>query len=72
MRTHAIVLLAAAALGGCTHAAAAVPPLRADHAAFIDEMVAEHAFEREALERLFSGIDTREDIIAAITRPAGS
>ena len=70
MRTHAIVLLAAAALGGCTHAAAAVPPLRADHAAFIDAMVAEHGFERDALARLFAGVETRDDIIAAITRPA--
>ena len=70
MRPHAIALLAAAALGGSTHAAAAAPTLRADYSEFIDEMVAEHAFERDALERLFAGVETREDIIAAITRPA--
>ena len=70
MLIKVIALLTAAALTGCTHAAAATAPVRADHAAFVDEMVAKHGFERDALVRLFAGLETRQDIIDAITRPA--
>lgn len=44
--------------------------LRVDHAEFIERMVAEHGFEREGLVALFTGLDTRQDVIDAITRPA--
>lgn len=44
--------------------------MRADYASFIDEMVEKHGFERDALVELFTGVERRQDIIDAITRPA--
>jgi membrane-bound lytic murein transglycosylase B len=73
MRNKFIALLAASALTGAACAAPATPiasPLRADYAAFIDEMVEKHGFERAALASLFTGVERRQDIIDAITRPA--
>jgi membrane-bound lytic murein transglycosylase B len=43
---------------------------RTDVQGFIDDMVREHAFERTRLMRLFEEAKTREDILAAIARPA--
>jgi len=37
---------------------------------FIDEMVQQQGFDRAALEQLFRNTEMRDDIIAAITRPA--
>lgn len=76
MRNKFIVLLAAAALTGTACAAPAAPAvpasssMRADYASFIDEMVEKHGFERDALVALFTGVERRQDIIDAITRPA--
>ena len=73
MRNKFIALLAASALTGAACAAPATPAgptMRADYAAFIDEMVAKHGFERDALAKLFTGVERRQDIIDAITRPA--
>jgi len=44
--------------------------VRADHAEFIDQMVDKHGFDRAELISLFAGMETRQDIIDAITRPA--
>lgn len=38
--------------------------------AFIDEMVAEHQFKRDELERVFRRAEQRPDVIEAITKPA--
>lgn len=43
---------------------------RTDVQAFIDEMVRDHAFERERLVSLLDEVKIREDILAAISRPA--
>lgn len=43
---------------------------RPDVQRFIDEMVANHAFERPELEAVFSDVKVRPDILAAIARPA--
>lgn len=37
---------------------------------FIDEMVTEHAFDRAALENLFTQVEVKENILKAISRPA--
>ncbi len=37
---------------------------------FIDEMAQQHGFERTALQQLFRDTEMRDDIIAAISRPA--
>ena len=37
---------------------------------FIDEMVDKHQFSKDELEQLFSQVEYRPDIIAAITAPA--
>ncbi len=73
MRNKLIALLAAAALTGsacAVPAATSASPIRADYASFIDEMVEKHGFERDALAELFTGVERRQDIIDAITRPA--
>jgi membrane-bound lytic murein transglycosylase B len=44
--------------------------LRADHAAFIEDMVARHAFDRAELTALFRSVERRQDVIDAIMRPA--
>ncbi|MGE0082105.1 MAG: lytic murein transglycosylase B [Thiohalomonadaceae bacterium] len=43
---------------------------RSEVQGFIDEMVREHAFDREPLVRLMDDARTRDDILAAISRPA--
>lgn len=45
---------------------------RPEVSSFIDRMVMDHAFERDSLVQIFDQIVQREDIIAAITRPAES
>lgn len=45
---------------------------RPEVSGFIDRMVMDHAFERDRLVEIFDQIVLREDIIAAITRPAES
>ncbi len=39
---------------------------------FIDEMVQEHAFDKDELERLFTGVKLHQSILDAISRPAES
>ncbi|MEX0899538.1 MAG: lytic murein transglycosylase B [Gammaproteobacteria bacterium] len=73
MRNKFIAMLAASALTSVACAAPAEPvtsSIRADYASFIDEMVEKHGFERDALAELFTGVERRQDIIDAITRPA--
>jgi membrane-bound lytic murein transglycosylase B len=43
---------------------------RADVAAFIDEMVSEHEFERRQLRRILAAAEVKESILKAIARPA--
>jgi membrane-bound lytic murein transglycosylase B len=37
---------------------------------FIDEMVAQHGFDKAELHQLFSGVEVKSDILKAISRPA--
>lgn len=43
---------------------------RAEIRTFIDEMVARHGFDRQALDQLFDDTQRRQDVIDAISRPA--
>jgi membrane-bound lytic murein transglycosylase B len=45
---------------------------RPDVSAFIDRMVMDHALERDNLVEIFNQVGLRDDIIAAISRPAES
>lgn len=73
-------ILRAAALAGSllgSHACLALADepaysARPEVSGFIDRMVMDHAFERDGLVALFDQIAPRDDIIAAITRPAES
>jgi len=58
----AALLASAPAVAGFTQ--------RTEVQGFIDEMVRDHAFEREHLLHLMDDARTRDDILAAITRPA--
>lgn len=75
MRKTALAVLALAAfMSGCapTPAAATEPDdaLPTEYAAFVDEMVTKHGFERAELTALMRRAERRQDIIDAITRPA--
>jgi membrane-bound lytic murein transglycosylase B len=48
----------------------AVPVLRGDIEAFIEEMVTKHAFEPGPLRRLFGQVQTRPSIVRAMSAPA--
>jgi len=66
-----LVLLLILAL--CAHALAASPQQReAEVKAFVDEMVREHAFDREELMALMRSARFRGDIIEAMQKPAES
>lgn len=67
-RIPGIVL--ALSMTACAVPGVADDGLRADHAAFIEDMVERHGFERGELTSLFEGMDTRQDVIDAMTRPA--
>lgn len=54
----------------CLSSAAQSDINRQELGGFIDEMVAKHNFERAELSTLFEGIELRQSIIDAITRPA--
>ncbi len=62
----AALLLLLVAPSGWTKPAALTP----EASAFVDEMVAEHGFERAALTELLAGAKRRQDILDAISRPA--
>ncbi|MFC0444485.1 lytic murein transglycosylase B [Pseudidiomarina halophila] len=61
--------IAAAALLTCTTSYAATDALTAEQLAFIDELVVEHGFEREALAALLSQTEPNQEILDAIQRP---
>jgi membrane-bound lytic murein transglycosylase B len=50
--------------------AQAFDPARADLLAFVDEVVAKHGFEREALVSLLAQAESRPSILKAIAKPA--
>ncbi|HEY5789367.1 MAG TPA: lytic murein transglycosylase B [Gammaproteobacteria bacterium] len=62
--------LALLGLVAATPAAAEGLLSRPELRAFIDEMIARHGFDGVRLATLFGQVETRPDIIAAITRPA--
>ncbi|MEL6869205.1 MAG: lytic murein transglycosylase B [Pseudomonadota bacterium] len=55
---------------GAQPAALALDTQRADVAAFIDELVNEHEFDRAALSTLLAGATRKDKILEAISRPA--
>jgi len=65
-RTIAIAAAAIAASLPVAHA----QDLEQARAAFIARMVENHGFSREALERLFAGVEVNERILESIARPA--
>ena len=50
--------------------AAAPKPLRSDFAAFIDDMVRKHQFDRRHLQRLFAQVQPRPAIVRAMSAPS--
>lgn len=71
MSKKPLSLMLAAVLALTAACAVAEPTnLRADHAEFIDQMVDKHGFDRAELISLFAGMETRQDIIDAMMRPA--
>ena len=65
--------LAGLLLGGVTaHAQNATSPLpqRPEVMAFIEEMATQHGLARESLMKMFEQVVLRDDIVAAISRPA--
>lgn len=65
----ALLLPGAATQEALAHASFAGDP---QAGAFIDDMVSRHGFDRRRLQTLFAGAQKREDILAAIARPAES
>lgn len=61
-------LLVSFGLGACAATPSAAD--RPDVRSFIDDMVAKHAFEPKDLDRLFSQVKYRQDIVDTISRPA--
>lgn len=53
-----------------TAPATAQKPLRPEVVTFIDEMARKHGFERAALQRVFSQVQTRPAIVRAMSAPA--
>lgn len=51
-------------------AAGALDVERAEVRKFVDRMVAEHDYDREALEAMLAGAETQQSILEAISRPA--
>ena len=69
-RAVTVVLGTAVLIAGHAASAAAQQPLRAEVAAFIEEMVRKHGFERAALRRVFSQVQWRPEIVRAMSAPA--
>ena len=69
-RAVTVVLGTAVLIAGHAASAAAQRPLRAEVAAFIEEMVRKHGFERAALQRVFSQVQWRPEIVRAMSAPA--
>ena len=69
-RAVTVVLGTAVLIAGHAASAAAQRPLRAEVAAFIEEMVRKHGFERAALRRVFSQVQWRPEIVRAMSAPA--
>jgi len=69
-RAVIVVLGTAVLIAGHAASAAAQRPLRAEVAAFIEEMVRKHGFERAALRRVFSQVQWRPEIVRAMSAPA--
>jgi membrane-bound lytic murein transglycosylase B len=64
------VLLLAVSAGALAAEAPVSLPARPDVQQFIQEMVKKHAFAEEELTSLFGEVQIRDDILAAIARPA--
>ncbi|MCC6209036.1 MAG: lytic murein transglycosylase B [Gammaproteobacteria bacterium] len=74
---HLVLSLSLASGLLCSHACLALAEepafsTRPDVSSFIDRMVMDHAFDRDSLAKLLDQVAPREDIIAAISRPAES
>jgi len=69
-RAVIVVLGTAVLIAGHAASAAAQQPLRAEVAAFIEDMVRKHGFERAALQRVFSQVQWRPEIVRAMSAPA--
>ncbi|OGA51465.1 MAG: lytic murein transglycosylase B [Betaproteobacteria bacterium RIFCSPLOWO2_12_FULL_62_58] len=69
-RAVTVVLGTAVLIAGHAASAAAQQPLRAEVAAFIEDMVRKHGFERAALQRVFSQVQWRPEIVRAMSAPA--
>ncbi len=73
---HAVAGMVAASLSMAAliagHAApvAAQKPVRPEVAAFIEDMVSKHGFERAALQRVFSQVQPRPGIVRVMSAPA--
>jgi membrane-bound lytic murein transglycosylase B len=65
-----ITTLTLAGLILTTSACATTPDLRSDFKSFAVEMARKHQFSADEIEALLAGTEFRDDIIAAITRPA--
>jgi membrane-bound lytic murein transglycosylase B len=70
MRLGAVALVSGALLYGYFELASADYGDRAEVAKFVDEMVAEHGFERRSLLDLFGRVERKQAILDAIARPA--
>jgi len=68
--TRTRALFAAAMIAILPTAALALDPQRADVAAFVDELVAEHDFDRDWLVAMVSDGETKQKILDAMSRPA--
>lgn len=70
MRLGAVVGLTGIVLYGFYGLAAANYEKRPEVIAYVDELVAEHGFERAALLSLFADVEKKQAILDAISRPA--
>ncbi len=70
MRLGAVVGLTGVVLYGFYGLAAANYEKRPEVIAYVDELVAEHGFERAALLSLFADVEKKQAILDAISRPA--
>ena len=69
-RAVTVVLGAVVLIAGLAASVAAQQPLRPEVAVFIEEMVRKHGFERAALRRVFSQVQSRPGIVRAMSAPA--
>lgn len=64
------LIVAISALAGSLVSSGAVPVLRPDYEAFIEEMGKKHAYDPGLLRKLFSEVQTRPAIVRAMSAPA--